>query len=122
MYLQTGQIHMTDEDRVTLNNLIDRRLGAQALAMTKLCLNSNHNESLNHNLSPTLPKNVNFSCPVTGRVCAVTDWLKYGVEASILRKLESNKAPISKGGHVARTTGQIQRKAVYHSVTHCTTA
>ena len=68
MYLQTGQIHylnMTDEDRVTLRNLIDTRLGAQALAMTKLCLNTNHNESLNRGLSATVPKNVNFSRTVT---------------------------------------------------------
>ena len=117
MYLQTGQIHylnMTDEDRVTLRNLIDTRLGAQALAMTKLCLNTNRNESLNRSLSATLPKNVNFSRTVTGRACAAIDRLNYGAGASILRKLESNMAPISKGGRVARTTRQIQHEALYH--------
>ena len=117
MYLPTAQIHylnMTDEDRVTLKNLIDRRLRAQALAMTKLCLNINRNESLNRSLPPTLPKNVNLSCAVTDRACAATDWLKSGAGASILRKLESNKTPISKGSHVARTTWQIQREALYH--------
>ena len=117
MYLQTGPIHylnMTDEDRVTLRNLIGTRLGAQALAMTKLCLNTNRNESLNRSLSATLPKNVNFSRTVTGRACAAIYRLNYGAGASILRKLESNKAPISKGGRVARTTRQIQREALYH--------
>ena len=99
---------MTDEDIVTL------RLGVQALAMTKLCLNTNPNESLNRSLSATLPKNVNFSRTVTGRACAAIDRLNYGAGASILRKLKSNKAPISKGGRVARTTRQIQREALYH--------
>ena len=117
MYLQTAQIqyvNMTDEDRVTLRNLIDMRLEAQALVMTKLCLNTNRNESLNRGLSATLPKNVNFSRTVTGRACAAIDRLNYGAGASMLRKLESNKAPISKGGCVASTTRQIQREALYH--------
>ena len=119
MYLQTRQIHylnMTDEDRVTPRNFIDTRFGAQALAMTKLCLdlNTNCNESLNHSLSATLPKNVNFTCTVMGHACAAIDWLNYGARASTLRKLELNKAPVSKGGHVARTTRQIQREALYH--------
>ena len=113
MHLQTAQIHylnMTDQDRVTLRNVIRMRIGA----MTKLCLNTNRNESLNRGLSATLPKNVKFSRTVTGRACAAIDRLNYGAGASMLRKLESNKAPISKGGRVASTTRQIQREALYH--------
>lgn len=117
MYLQTGRIHhlnMTDADRVTLRKLIEMRLGIQALAITKLCLNTNRNEALNRSLSSTLPKNVNFSRNVTGRACAAIDRLNYGAGTSILRKLELNNAPISKGGSVARATRQIQREALYH--------
>ena len=119
MYLQTGRIHhlnMTDADRVTLRKLIEMRLGIQALAITKLCLNTNRNEALNRSLSSTLPKNVNFSRNVTGRACAAIDRLNYGAGTSTLRKLELNNAPItiSKGGSVARATRQIQREALYH--------
>ena len=94
--------------------MINIRLGVRALEMTKLCMNTNRNEGLNRSLSASLPKNVNFSRNVTGRACAAIDRLNYGTGASLLRKLESNRAPITRGGRVARVAAQIQREALYH--------
>ena len=76
--------------------------------------NTNRNEELNQSLSASLPKNVNFSRNVTGRACAAIDRLNYGTGASLLRKLERNRAPIPRGGRVARVARQIQREALYH--------
>ena len=94
--------------------------------MTKLCLNTNRNKGLNWSLSTSLPKNVNFSRNVTGRACVATDRLNYGTGASLLRKLERNRAPITGGGRVARVARQIQRAALYrrlyihrHEVRRC---
>ena len=104
MYLQTGTLHylnMTSADRITLRRILQLRLGGNALALTKLYLNTNRNEGLNRGLSASLPKNVNFSRNVKGRACAATDRLNYGVGDSLLRKLETSKAPISKGGRAA---------------------
>ena len=117
VHLHSGRIshlNMTDTDRATLRNLINIRLGVRALEMTKLCMNTNRNEGLNRSLSASLPKNVNFSRNVTGRACAAIDRLNYGTGASLLRKLESNRAPITRGGRVARVAAQIQREALYH--------
>ena len=57
---------------------------------------------------------MNFSRNVTGRACAAIDRLNYGTGASLLRKLESNRAPINRGGRVACVAAQIQREALYH--------
>jgi len=117
VHLQSGRIahlNMTDADRATLRNLIDIRLGVRALQMTKLCMNTNRNEGLNRSLSASLPKNVKFARNVTGRACAAIDRLNYGTGASLLRKLECNRAPITRGGRVARVAAQIQREALYH--------
>ena len=117
VHLHSGRIshlNMTDTDRATLRNLINIRLGVRALEMTKLCMNTNRNEGLNRSLSASLPKNVNVSRNVTGRACAAIDRLNYGTGASLLRKLESNRAPITRGGRVARVAAQIQREALYH--------
>ena len=117
MWLQCGHIshvNMTDTDRVTLRKVIEITLGGHALEMTKLCLNTNKNEGLNRSISASLPKNVNFSRNVTGRTCATVDRLNYGIGVSLLRKLEAVKAPITRGGRVARVASQLQREAVYH--------
>ena len=39
--------------------------------------------------------------------------LNYGTGASLLRKLERNRAPITGGGRVARVARKIQRAALY---------
>ena len=68
MYVQTGTLHylnMTSADRITLRKILQLRLEGNALALTKLCLN-------------TKPKNVNFSRNVKGRACAAIDRLNYG--------------------------------------------
>ena len=119
MYLQPGRIshvNMTDRDRATLRNLINTRLGVRALEMTKLCMNTNRNEGLNRSISASLPKNVNFSCNVKGMACVATDRLNYGTGASLLRKLERNRAPITGGGRVARVARQLQLCAAMQSV------
>ena len=73
----------------------------------KFCLNTNRNEGLNRALSASLPKNVNFSRNVKGRACAAIDRLNYGAGDSLLRKLETSEAPISKGGRVAKAVRQM---------------
>ena len=70
MYLQICTLHylnMTSADRITLRRILQLRLGGNALALTKLCLNTNRNEGLNRGLSASLPKNVNFSRNLTSR-------------------------------------------------------
>ena len=97
MYLQTGNLHylnMTSADRITLRRILQLRLGGNALALTKLCLNTNRNEGLNRGLSASLPKNVNFSRNVKGRACAAIDRLNYGAGDSLLWKLETSKASV----------------------------
>ena len=124
MYLQPGRIshvNMTDRDRATLRNLINTRLGVRALEITKLCMNTNRNEGLNRSLSASLPKNVNFSCNVKGRACEATDRLNYGTGASLLRKLERNRAPITGGGRVARVARQLQLCAAMQFVAYVAT-
>ena len=119
MYLQTGNLHylnMTSADRITLRRILQLRLGGNALALTKLCLNTNRNEGLNRGLSASLPKNVNFSRNVKGRACAAIDRLNYGAGDSLLWKLETSKAPISKGGIVAKAVRQIQLVTTHNRI------
>ena len=79
------------------------KIRGNALALTKLCLNTNRNDGLNRGLSASLPKNVNFSRNVKGCACAAIDRLNYGAGDSLLWKLETSKASISKGGSVPHT-------------------
>ena len=99
---------MTSADRITLRRILQLRIGGNALALTKLCLNTNRNEGLNRRLSASLPKYLNFSRNVKGRACAAIDRLNYGAGDPLLRKLERSKAPISKGGRVAKAVRQMQ--------------
>ena len=119
MYLQTGNLHylnMTSADRITLRRILQLRLGGNALALTKLCLNTNRNEGLNRGLSASLPKNVKFSRNVKGRACAAIDRLNYGAGDSLLQKLETSKAPISKGGRVANAVRQMQLVTTHNRI------
>ena len=64
MYLQTGTLHylnMTSADRITLRKILQLRLGGNALALIKLCLNTNRNEGLNRGLSASLLKKLGTS-------------------------------------------------------------
>ena len=119
MYLLTGTLqylNMTSADRITLRRILQQRLVGNALALTKLCLNTNRNEGLNRGLSASLSKNVNFSRNVKGRACAAIDRLNYGVGDPLLRKLEKSKAPISKGGRVAKAVRQMQFVTTYNRI------
>ena len=55
------RLNMTDEDRATLEGLIEMRLGNSALQMTRHRLTTDKNESINRSFSASLPKNVKFS-------------------------------------------------------------
>ena len=119
MYLQTGTLHyinMTSADRITLRRILQLRLGGNALALTKLYINTNRNEGLNRGLIASLPKNVNFSRNVKGRACAAIDRLNYGAGDSLLRKLETSKAPISKGGRVVKAVREMQLVTTYKRI------
>ena len=69
---------MTDEDRATLEGLIEMRLGNSALQMTRHRLTTDKNESINRSFSASLPKNVKFSRNAHGRVSSVIDRINYG--------------------------------------------
>ena len=119
MYLQTGTLHyvnMTSAERITLRRILQLRLGGNALALTKQCLNTNRNEGLNRGLSASLPKNVNFSRNVKGRACAAIDRLNYRAGDSLLRKLETSKGPIKKGGRGAKAVRQMQLVKTYNRI------
>ena len=119
IYLQTGTLHyhnMTSADRITLSRILQLRLGGNAQPLTKLCLNTNRNEGLNRRLSASLPKNVNFSRNVKGCACAAIDRLNYGAGDSLLRKLERSKAPITKGGKVAKAVRQMHLVTTYNRI------
>ena len=99
MYLLTGTLqylNMTSADRITLRRILQLRLVGNALALPKLCLNTNRNEGLNRGLSASIPKN--------------------GAGDSLLRKLETSKAPISKGGRVAKAVRQMQFVTTYNRI------
>ena len=119
MYLQTGNLqylNMTSEDIITLRKILQLRLEVNALALGKLCLNTNRNEGLNRGLSASLPKHFNFSRNVKGRACAAINRLKYGAGDSLLRKLEISIPPISKDGRVAKAVRQIQLETTHNRI------
>ena len=91
------RLNMTDDDRLTLQGLIEMRLGNAALQMTQQRLTTDKNESINISFSASLPKNANFSRNAQGRVCSVIDRINYGAGHSMLRKLENIQCPIKKG-------------------------
>ena len=107
------RLNMTDADRLTLQGLIEMRLGNAALQMTRHRLTTDKNESINRSFSASLPKNVNFSRNAQGRVCSVIDRINYGAGISMLRKLENVNCPITKGGRVALAVKDIQHGVVY---------
>ena len=102
------RLNMTDGDRLTLQGLIEMRLGNAALQMTQHRLTTDKNESINRSFSASLPKNVNFSRN------AVIDHINYGAGNSMLRKLENVKCPITKGGRVARAVKRIHWSTSEH--------
>ena len=104
---------MTDEDRATLEGLIEMRLGNSALQMTRHRLTTDKNESINRSFSASLPNNVKFSRNAHGRVSSVIDRINYGAGNSMLRKLENVYCPITRGEQVARAVKQIQHEVEY---------
>ena len=107
------RVNMTDSDRVTLQGLIEMRLGNRALQMTRRKLTTNFNEGANRAISASLPKNCKFSRNALGRMSSVIDRLNYGAGISMLRKLENVQCPITKGGRVARAVKRIQQDVLY---------
>ena len=107
------RVNMTDADRAALQQLIEMRLGAAALQLTKMRLTTNKNEAANRAISASLPKNVKFSRNAQGRLCSVIDRMNYGAGVSLLRKLESVHCPITPGGRVAQAAKQIQNEGEY---------
>ena len=96
------RLNMTDDDRATLQGLIEMRLGNSALQMTRHILTTDKNDSINRSFIASLPKNVKSSRNAHGRVCSVIDRVNYGAGNSMLRKLENVRCPITRGGQVAR--------------------
>ena len=107
------RLNMADGDRLTLQGLIEMRLGNAALQRKRHRLTTDKDESINRLFSASLPKNVNFSRNAQGRVCSVIDRTNYGAGISMLRKLENVQCPITKGGRVAQAVKDIQHDVVY---------
>ena len=89
---------MTDANRAALQRLIEMRVGAPALQLTKMRLTTNKNEAANLAISASPLKNVKFSRKARGRLCSEIDRMNYGAGVSLLRKLESVQYLITPGG------------------------
>ena len=103
------------EDRQVLKNLLEIRLSAQSLKLTKLNTNTNKNEAINRGFSTSLPKNVNFSRNCMARASSTVHRLNNGAGVSLIKKLESVGSPITKGGLVAKAVYHMQTASRYHT-------
>lgn len=105
---------MTMQDRKLLKEIIKMKLGMNSLEMLKLNLNTNKNEAIHRGYSASLPKNVNFSKNVHGRVHSAVHRLNNNIGDSLHMKLENVGAPLPKGGCAAKAVQQIQNESIFH--------
>jgi hypothetical protein len=107
------KLNMSAEDRQFLKTVLEMKLSPESIKLQKNNTNTNKNEAVNRGISASLPKNVKFSRNVVGRAFAVVDRTNYGPGESLLRKLESVGAQISKGGPVAKAVKGFQDEKIY---------
>ena len=65
-----NQLNMTDKDKSLMLEILKMRLSEEAFMDMKLNTNTQKNEAVNRSLSVSLPKNVNFSRNLVGRVAS----------------------------------------------------
>lgn len=112
-YKITG-FSMSKNDKKLLKEIIKMKLGLENIEMFKFKFNTNKNEAIHRGYSASLPRNVNFSRNVLGRVHSAAHRLNHGPGNSLHLKLEKVGAPLQKGGYVAKAVNQLQNETFYH--------
>lgn len=105
---------MTANDRHLLKEVINMKLGRESIKLVAHKLTTNKNEAIHRGYSASLPKNVNYSRNVYGRVHSAAHRLNNLVGNSLHEKLEAVGAPVPRGGRVAKSINQMQKGQIYH--------
>ena len=90
MFLATHGIRslsMTENDEQIVMEILKMKLSVEAMELLKLGTSTQKCEALNRSISVSLPKNVNFSKNVTGRLASTIHRCNNGVQDSAEKKL-----------------------------------
>ena len=109
-----NNLNITEQDEVTLRELISIRLGRKSIELTKLNTNTQKCESVNRAFSRTNPKNMTWSRNVNGRLHTAVHLLNFGFANSTVTRLKSLGAPLPSGTRVIQQLEKVQKQIDYH--------
>ncbi|CAH1797801.1 unnamed protein product [Owenia fusiformis] len=111
--LNETNINMTDEDKDKLREIVELRLGPDAIEQTRYNTHTNKCESVNAVINKTLPKRNVYSATAYGRLTSAILQVNHGLGNSTHLKLKSLRASLPKGSSASIAIHKMQRRAMY---------